>query len=348
MPDASLRIFTPTDPLLALGLLVNYLITKPAYAAMSFGAWTRILVGQVNRSHYRLILDADDRVVGVLGWALANKEEAEGLFSGKPGAAISGVAGNSIVFNMWAADTPAVNRLVLQAAREAMHGKDFLYYRRLYDDGRWRLVRLSVTAFVSRHLARQLAASPVEPLEVASAGAAPGRRGVPPSLTVSKPYIVRVDSGPASSPASEARYFAGRARNPAVALGLAVNHLMAKAIYSKVKFVAWSKVLVGQINRGHYLFICDEHERVVGMLGWSLADQDVAERWVQGRAGENAGGPTGDCVLFNICTADTATIHRVLHNAARQAMAPARMLYFRRLYLTGRLKGVRLKLRDAQ
>jgi len=342
MTNSMVRMFTPTDPVLALGLTVNYLIRKPAYAAMAFSPWAKILVGQVNRAHYRLIFDTDDRVVGMLGWALADKDEAERLFSGQPGTAISGIAGNSIVFNLWAADTSAANRLVLQAAREAMQGKDFLYYRRLYDDGRWRLVRLSVNRFVDRHLGRQREAAPD------TVGERPDLGGVPPTLTVSKPYIARIEPEPPSSPGSGEQYFAGRACNQAVALGLAINHLLSKPVYSRVKFAAWSKVLVGQINRGHYVFICDRNERVVGMLGWSLADQDVAERWVTGEAGQSVGGATGDCVLFNLCTADTPKVHGLLMMAARQAMASARLMYFRRLYPSGRLKAVRFKLRGRQ
>lgn len=56
-------------PARALGLAVNYLITKPAFAKLPFGLWSRILVGQINRGHYLLALDRN-KLVGFLGWAL--------------------------------------------------------------------------------------------------------------------------------------------------------------------------------------------------------------------------------------------------------------------------------------
>ena len=45
-----LRVFRPDNPYVALGLAVNHLMTKPAFAALRFGEWSRILVGQINRS----------------------------------------------------------------------------------------------------------------------------------------------------------------------------------------------------------------------------------------------------------------------------------------------------------
>ena len=41
-----LRVFRPDNPYVALGLAVNHLMTKPAFAALRFGEWSRILVGQ--------------------------------------------------------------------------------------------------------------------------------------------------------------------------------------------------------------------------------------------------------------------------------------------------------------
>ena len=49
---ADLRLFRPGSPYVALGLVVNHLLTKPAFANLRFGDWSRILVGQINRRHY--------------------------------------------------------------------------------------------------------------------------------------------------------------------------------------------------------------------------------------------------------------------------------------------------------
>lgn len=53
-PDSreALRLFRPDSAVVALGLAVNHLMTKPAFARQAFGEWSRILVGQINRKLY--------------------------------------------------------------------------------------------------------------------------------------------------------------------------------------------------------------------------------------------------------------------------------------------------------
>ena len=43
-----LKVFRPQNPYVALGLAVNHLMTKPAFANLRFGDWSRILTGQIN------------------------------------------------------------------------------------------------------------------------------------------------------------------------------------------------------------------------------------------------------------------------------------------------------------
>src|SRR6476661_7178952 len=82
---AALRIFRPAKPSAALGLAVSHLMVKPAFASLKFGDWSRILVGQINRGHYRFAIDADNRVQGFMGWALASREHAEAWVEGRRG-----------------------------------------------------------------------------------------------------------------------------------------------------------------------------------------------------------------------------------------------------------------------
>jgi hypothetical protein len=37
-----LRVFRPDNPYVALGLAVSHLMTKPTFAALRFGEWSRI------------------------------------------------------------------------------------------------------------------------------------------------------------------------------------------------------------------------------------------------------------------------------------------------------------------
>ena len=62
-----------------------------------------------------------------------------------------------------------------------------------------------------------------------------------------------VSESQAKAPPSRYRLF--RPDNPATALEMAVNHLM------------WSRLLVGQINRGHYRFVLDGKNRAVFFIG---------------------------------------------------------------------------------
>jgi hypothetical protein len=74
---ANLRVFRPKNPYVALGLAVNHLMTKPAFANLRFGDWSRILVvcGAClgYRSMARLARDS-----------LADLAKAD-FFSGEPG-----------------------------------------------------------------------------------------------------------------------------------------------------------------------------------------------------------------------------------------------------------------------
>src|SRR5438445_4569741 len=88
--------------------------------------------------------------------------------------------------------------------------------------------------------------------------------------------------------------------NAAAALGLAVSHLMVKPAFANLKFGDWSRILVGQINRGHYRFAIDAENRVQGFMGWALASHEHAEAWADGRRGLSfEDSQQGDCIVFN-------------------------------------------------
>jgi hemolysin-activating ACP:hemolysin acyltransferase len=127
---------------MALGLAVEYLMKKPAFAKLPFGHWSRVLTGQIKRGHYVLVLQGN-KVVGFGGWAAATEGEAEAWLSGQPNATeISGAAGDCAVINAWAADGPAVNdALVAEAMRRTQEFR-MVYAKREYEDGRVRPVRM--------------------------------------------------------------------------------------------------------------------------------------------------------------------------------------------------------------
>jgi hemolysin-activating ACP:hemolysin acyltransferase len=148
-----LRLFRPKTPATALGLAVNHLMTKPAFAHLQFGDWSRVLAGQINRSHYYFAIDDKNEIVGFIGWAITTKDRAEAWVEGRAGLSDEHAReGDCILFNGWAANTAEVNRFLLEAARLVCRGKETIYFKRHYKDGTTRPVRLSVNAFLERHI----------------------------------------------------------------------------------------------------------------------------------------------------------------------------------------------------
>jgi hemolysin-activating ACP:hemolysin acyltransferase len=160
-PPTDLKVFQPPNPYVALGLAVSHLMTKPAFAHLRFGDWSRILTGQINRKHYCFAIDDNHQIQGFMGWALASKEHAEAWVEGR-GALSSGDSrdGDCVIFNAWAASTPEANRFLVSQARKIIDGKDTVYFKRHYQDGSTRPARLRVNDFVARHLERKQGAAP--------------------------------------------------------------------------------------------------------------------------------------------------------------------------------------------
>ena len=136
----------------ALGLIVSYLMTKPAFAGLPFGHWSRILVGQINRGHY-LIASDKQRVVGFLGWALTSQEKGDMWLAGAGELASEDCkAGEILLINAWAAETHDVTLIILKRLREIGSMQKMVYFKRFYPDGRTRPTRLTVNAFVDKHI----------------------------------------------------------------------------------------------------------------------------------------------------------------------------------------------------
>lgn len=143
----------PDNPWVALGLAVNHLMTKPAFAGLRFGDWSRVLAGQINRKHYCFVLDSKNQVQGFLGWALTNRANAEAWVEGRRALADhESQNGDCIIFNAWASSSTRVKRVLMLEARKAMKGKQMAYFKRQYPNGSTRPSRLSVNEFVEQHI----------------------------------------------------------------------------------------------------------------------------------------------------------------------------------------------------
>ena len=138
-----------------------------------------------------------------------------------------------------------------------------------------------------------------------------------------------------------------RPKDSTAALGLAVEFLSRKPAFARLQFGEWSQVLFYQVARGHFFFVVDQDRRVRGFLGWALTREDLAEKWVEGRAGlRDDECREGHCVIVNAFAAETADAKRFIVNTMRRLFANKRTLYFKRHYRDGRARPMRLNVND--
>lgn len=135
--------------------------------------------------------------------------------------------------------------------------------------------------------------------------------------------------------------------SPAKALGLTVNYLMDRPLFDRVPFASWSRVLAGQVNRGHYLML-GGGQRIWGWMGWGLTDRRSARRWLE-RGGEVAlDGSTGDdTLLINAWVADSWAANRMLWSRVRELTRRQTSVCYRRFHRDGRVRGVMLGMNHA-
>lgn len=146
------RAVKDQNPYAALGRAVAYMMTKPAFARVPFGHWSKTLTGQINRGHYFFVYE-DARVVGFLGWAFVPEDRAVAWAEGRAEISFEeSVNGDCIVINAWSADTPGVNRFILERLREIGREGKRVFAKRFYKDGRTRPVYLDVNDFVDSHI----------------------------------------------------------------------------------------------------------------------------------------------------------------------------------------------------
>jgi tetratricopeptide (TPR) repeat protein len=167
-PSEAFSEWKPEDPALALGLAAEFLMQRTVFAGMNFAELVGMLIGQINRGHFRLIVDERRRVQGIYGWALADQGRAEQWVSGVRALREEECReGDCIIFNVWAAASAAARRFMVDAQRKHYADKRVMYFRKHYPDGRVRPVRLRVSRFVSSHIARAAARrnSPANPVQ---------------------------------------------------------------------------------------------------------------------------------------------------------------------------------------
>lgn len=133
-----------------------------------------------------------------------------------------------------------------------------------------------------------------------------------------------------------------RFRDPHAALGRAVLQLMGKPGFARLRFGSWSRILVGQINRGHYFFL-EQGDKMVGLAGWSRSSEAKADAWI---AGEGDLAPdeatTGDCIIVNVWQSDDDAVQAEMVRQMRLVARDVRLVYGRRSYGDGRDRFIKM------
>ncbi len=142
--------------------------------------------------------------------------------------------------------------------------------------------------------------------------------------------------------AESGRFRAARYRSPDVALSLSVTLTMRAPAFAQLRFGSWSRVLVGQVNRGDYLIQLDGG-RAVGFGGWMPARIEDAERWLA----EDCDIPVADsadaeCAIVNAFLAPSREATHALRDAMLQEARSYGMIYGKRVTGEGMKRLVRL------
>ena len=152
--DAQTRVVRFRDPHAALGRAVMQLMGKPGFARLRFGSWSRILVGQINRGHY-FFLERGGQMVGFAGWSRSSEARADAWVAGEgdlsPQEALTG---DCIIVNAWQSDDDAAQAEMVRQMRLIARDIRLVYGRRSYPDGRDRFIKMPMSRFVARHIAR--------------------------------------------------------------------------------------------------------------------------------------------------------------------------------------------------
>jgi len=142
-PRPPFALLKPEDRRHSLAVAIEYLSQKAAFARLPFAKWSRILIFQVERGHALFVVDADRRVCGFLGWALAEHARADDWLADRAGLNNDDcIAGDCVIVNAWAADSQSANRYLIDRARRLFADKRAVYFKRVYSDGRLRGMQL--------------------------------------------------------------------------------------------------------------------------------------------------------------------------------------------------------------
>ena len=152
--DQKLRLVRPDNPAGALGRAVSYLMTKPAFAKLQFGDWSRIWWGRSTAGTSASWLTEPARCrASWAGRSPARNMPKPGRGPPRPdvrGQPARRLHGGQRVRG----EFDAVTRFLIAESRRIARDKTTIYFKRHYNDGKARAARVPINAFVGNHIAR--------------------------------------------------------------------------------------------------------------------------------------------------------------------------------------------------
>jgi hemolysin-activating ACP:hemolysin acyltransferase len=140
-PQGNLHCVRMASRELALSVLVQLSLAAPAFASQKFGTWSRVLIGQVNRGDYVVLLQ-NGRPVGYAGWFAARKADAEAWLEREvdiPDAPLA--EADCAVMNAFMAPSPEASRYLREAFLRQIPTLSMIYAKRI-KAGKRRLARV--------------------------------------------------------------------------------------------------------------------------------------------------------------------------------------------------------------
>lgn len=141
-----------------------------------------------------------------------------------------------------------------------------------------------------------------------------------------------------------------QAKSPFSACGRSVAFLMRAPVFAALPFGMMTRLVVGQVNRGHYFFILDAADEVQGYCGWAQVSHGAAEAWLTAnRDIADPGAKEGPVCAINLWHATGPAVNAAMIAALRRRLSRAtEAIVARRFYADGRVRPVRLRVDPGQ
>jgi len=120
--------------------------------------------------------------------------------------------------------------------------------------------------------------------------------------------------------------------------------LMVNDAFEGLRLGEIGRLVVGQINRKHYYFVCRDTVPT-GFVGWAYCTEDAGRAWAERSDTRGIGdGTSGDSVILNVWLADGKDMNSYLTYRLREEWSDKKNLFARRRYTNGNSRALSLNI----